>query len=60
MHESGVEKEEIRVRFGTGETQTVPLAWAETMLNLAYEAEKSNAKPRRFSELLTESAMKAR
>lgn len=34
MDEFSTEKEPVRVKFGPGKTQDVPLEWAETMLTM--------------------------
>ncbi len=46
---------EIRVRFGSGLSQTVPLVWAEWMLS-----EWKDRKPAEFGKFLSEAAMAAR
>jgi hypothetical protein len=46
---------EVRVKFGRGETQDVPLAWAEMML-MAWQEKK----PAEFGRFLSEAAMAAK
>ncbi len=55
-----VETAPIRVSFGPGKTQNMPLEWAQFMLNKAYELEKSGSKPAKFSDLLASAGMEAR
>lgn len=50
----------VRVRFGPGKTQDMPLPWAEFMLAKMREAQESNAKPRPFGDLLAQAAMESR
>ena len=50
----------IRVAFGPGKTQNMPLEWAQFMLNKAYELEKGGSKPLAFSVLLASAGMEAR
>ena len=51
---------ETRVRFGPGETQTMPLDWAEHILTDMLHDERSGRKPRPFSVLLSAAAMAER
>lgn len=46
---------EIRVRFGSGPSQTMPIDWAEAML-----AEWKDKKPAEFGKYLSEAAMAAK
>jgi len=50
----------VRVGFGPGKTQNVPIEWAEFMLNHMYDTQKSNAKPKQFGDLLALAAMEAK
>lgn len=50
----------VRVKFGPGKTQDIPLAWAEFMLGRMYEAQRDNAKPLPFGVLLAQAAMESR
>ena len=60
MANGRVETAPIRVAFGPGKTQNMPLEWAQFMLNKAYELEKTGSKPVKFSELLASAGMEAR
>jgi hypothetical protein len=50
----------VRVKFGPGKTQEVPLAWAEFMLSTMYEIQKKGGKPMTFGGLLQLAAMESR
>ncbi len=47
--------EEIRVRFGPGNTQTIPLEWAESILSAWRERS-----PKQFGDALAAAALEAR
>ncbi len=46
---------EIRVRFGPGFTQTIPLEWAESILSAWRERS-----PKQFGDALAQAALEAR
>jgi hypothetical protein len=50
----------IRVKFGRGATQEIPLQWAEFMLNYMYETQKAGGKPKSFGDLLQLAAMEGK
>jgi hypothetical protein len=50
-----VEAPPVRVRFGPGRTQTMPLEWAEAMLSAWRDTD-----PKRFGAALAKAAMEAR
>jgi hypothetical protein len=50
----------IRVRFGPGKTQDIPLSWAEFILSAMFQAQRDNAKPMSFGTLLQAAAMEGR
>jgi hypothetical protein len=45
----------VRVRFGPGRTQTMPLEWAECMLSRLRESQR-----KRFGDLLAEAALEGK
>jgi len=46
---------EVRVRFGPGNTQTIPLEWAELILSAWRERS-----PKQFGDALAQAALEAR
>lgn len=54
MFDNEVEKDEIRVRFGSRASQTIPLEWAEHILTALAEDKA------KFGKFLTEAALAAK
>lgn len=52
--------EPVRVKFGPGKTQEIPLAWAEFILTTMWQAQKDNGKPLSFGTLLQAAAMEGK
>jgi hypothetical protein len=50
----------IRVKFGPGETDEIPLDWAEDMLANWRNAEVSNAKTPKFTDALGDCVLRNR
>jgi hypothetical protein len=50
----------IRVKFGPGKTQEIPISWAEYILHAMYTAQRENAKPQKFGDLLQAAAMEGK
>lgn len=53
-------KEEIRVPFGAGKTQVMPVEWAAWILTTMRDDELNGRKARKFSDLLAAAAMAAK
>jgi hypothetical protein len=49
-----------RVKFGPGATQEIPISWAEFILTTMWKAQRDNAKPQKFGDLLQAAAMEAK
>jgi hypothetical protein len=49
-----------RVKFGPGATQEIPISWAEFILTTMWKAQRDNAKPRHFGDLLQAAAMEGK